>query len=217
CQDLFDAKDLRVELTWPDEQFGDYATNVALQLAGKLHKNPREVAETLAVKIRENLGGKVADVSVAGPGFLNIKLSDSAIAAAAEEAPSFRSSQYKGKVVVSDYSDPNVFKALHVGHLYTTVIGDAIMNLIDRAQAESHRTNYGSDVGLPAARAMWGIIKYIGGEDPAKLPDVPVEKRAGWVSDRYVEGTEADETNEQAKLEIVETNKKIYALHADND
>src|SRR5579883_1845993 len=119
-RELFDA-DVHPELTRPSEQFGDYATNVALQLAGKLGKNPREVAEQLAVKIRATLGNKVAAVSVAGPGFLNITLSDDALAAAAKEAPGFRSRRYAGKTVVSDYSDPNVFKALHVGHLYTTI------------------------------------------------------------------------------------------------
>ncbi len=216
CKKLFDEEP-NVELTRPDEQFGDYATNVALQLAGKLHKNPHEVAEALAANIQERFEDQVADVSVAGPGFLNIRLSDSALVAAAAQAPAFQSSQYKGKVVVSDYSDPNVFKALHVGHLYTTIIGDAIMSLIEHAGAESHRTNYGSDVGLPAARAMWGIIKFIGGEDPTKLPDVPVAQRADWLSQRYVEGTAADEMNEQAKQEIVEINKRIYALHASDD
>ena len=155
---VFDV-DVEPALTRPDEQFGDYATNAALQLAGQLHKNPHEVAEALAAKIRENLADRVAEVSVAGPGFLNIKLTDNAIAAAAAQAPNYQSSQYKGKVVVSDYSDPNVFKALHVGHLYTTIVGDAIMNLVERAQAEAHRTNYGSDVGLPAARAMWGMSR----------------------------------------------------------
>src|SRR5882757_8130854 len=74
-KDLFDT-DVSVELTRPDEQFGDYATNVALQLAKQVGKNPREIAETLSVKIRENLAEKITDVSVAGPGFLNLKLSD---------------------------------------------------------------------------------------------------------------------------------------------
>lgn len=208
---------VEVELTRPDEQFGDYATNVALQLAGKLGKKPREVAEALAVKSREMLGDTVADISVAGPGFLNIVLADGALVRSAAQAPAYRSAYYANKVVVSDYSDPNVFKALHVGHLYTTIVGDAIMSLIEHAGAESHRTNYGSDVGLPAARAMWGIIHFIGGEDPAKLPSVPVEQRAEWLSQRYVEGTEADETNDTSKQEVVAINKKIYELHAKND
>jgi arginyl-tRNA synthetase len=69
CQEL-SGTEIQVDLTRPEEQHGDYATNVALQLAGKLGKNPREIAEELAVKLRENLGGEVSDVSVAGPGFL---------------------------------------------------------------------------------------------------------------------------------------------------
>ena len=209
--------DVTVELTRPDEQFGDYATNVALQLAGKLHKQPRDIADALAGKIRQTTGGKVAHVAVAGPGFLNITLSDDAIATVAASAATFRSSRYKDKVVVSDYSDPNVFKALHVGHLYTTIVGDAIMNLVEHSGAVPHRTNYGSDVGLPAARAMWGIIHFIGGESPDSLPHIQPAQQADWLSERYVEGTEADETNPQAKQEIIGINKKIYALHAQDD
>ncbi|HEX4774388.1 MAG TPA: hypothetical protein VH234_02635, partial [Candidatus Saccharimonadales bacterium] len=53
-RELF-GTEAHVDLTRPDEQFGDYATNVALQLAGKVGKNPREVAEVLADKLRENL------------------------------------------------------------------------------------------------------------------------------------------------------------------
>jgi len=218
CQRVFNvgAQGL-VELTRPDERFGGYATNVALQLSGRLGKNPREVAEALAGALGEALGGEATEVSVAGPGFINVTLSDATIVEAASRAPAYRSKRYQGQVVVSDYSDPNVFKSLHVGHLYTTIVGDAIMNLIEQAHAVTHRTNYGSDVGLPAARAMWGITRFIGGEDPDKLPDVPTEKRAEWLSERYVEGTKADETDERAKREIIDTNKKIYALHAQDD
>src|SRR4051794_17409043 len=70
---LFDV-DVEPELTRPDEQFGDYATNVAMQLAGRLGQNPREIAEQLANELADDelLGA----VTVAGPGFLNLKLSD---------------------------------------------------------------------------------------------------------------------------------------------
>ena len=71
--ELFDV-DVDVILTRPDPQFGDYATNAALQLAKPLGKNPREIAESIAEKLREEEG--IEDVSVAGPGFINIKLSD---------------------------------------------------------------------------------------------------------------------------------------------
>ena len=70
------GEDTNVELTRTSEQFGDYATNVALQLAGKLHKPPREVAEALATALQGNLGSSIRNVSVAGPGFINISLPD---------------------------------------------------------------------------------------------------------------------------------------------
>ena len=67
-------QDVSVECSRPDPKFGDLATNVALQLAGPLGKNPREIAEQIAEKLRSE--ADFAEVSVAGPGFINIRLSD---------------------------------------------------------------------------------------------------------------------------------------------
>ena len=80
-KELFDIE-IEIELTRPEEQHGDYATNVALQLAKRVGKPPRDIAEALAVKGREKLADRLADISVAGPGFLNLKLSDQALAEA---------------------------------------------------------------------------------------------------------------------------------------
>src|SRR5690554_1262165 len=102
-----------VELTRPDEQFGDYATNVAMQLAGRLKRNPREIAEELAGALREELGDQAKEVSVAGPGFINITLSDEALLELVTTAPTTKPQTYKGKVIVAEYSDPNPFKVLH--------------------------------------------------------------------------------------------------------
>ncbi len=204
-----------VELTRPDEQFGDYATNVALQLAGKLHKNPREVAEALAVKLRENLGGKVSDVSVAGPGFLNIKLSDTALIEAMGSKPA---QTWAGKTVSTEYSDPNPFKPLHAGHLYTTLMGDIISRLYEQAGANVLRINYTGDVGRHVAITMWAIIKTLGGELPDKLPgDLPLPERLKWLGARYVEGNNAFEDDEAVKTEILAVNKRVYQIHAEDD
>src|SRR5687768_7476368 len=124
-QNVFNT-DVKVELSRPDPQFGDYATNVALQLAGRLQRNPREVAEELAARLREELGDKVREVSVAGPGFVNIAVSDQVLAEQALAAPSTKPQNYQGKVVVTEYSDPNPFKVLHAGHIYTSVVGYSI-------------------------------------------------------------------------------------------
>lgn len=215
-RDAFDA-DIDPELTRPDEQFGDYATNVAMQLAGRLRRSPREVAEELAEKLRGALGEQVKDVTIAGPGFINIALSDAALAEQAMAALNSKPIDYQGKIVVAEYGDPNPFKILHAGHLYTDVVGDAVANLMEMSGGEVHRVNFGGDVGLHVGKSMWTILKELGGENPEKLQEVPKDERASWMTDRYVEGNTAYETNAQAKEEIMALNKRVYQLHEDND
>ncbi len=203
-----------VELTRPEEQFGDYATNVALQLSKQLGKNPREIGEALAVKLRETLADNVSDITIAGPGFINLKLSDPALRELLKVEPT---KSLAGKTIVAEYSDPNPFKILHAGHLYTTVVGDAIANLMETAGGKVHRVNYGGDVGLHVGKTMWAIIKRLDGETPEKLQNIAPDDRSAWMAEAYVEGNNAYEDNEQAKAEITEFNKRVYQLHADNN
>lgn len=203
-----------VVLTRPEPQFGDYATNIALQLAKPLGKNPRDIAEEIAAKLREE--GDYDDVSVAGPGFINIRISDAALLAAVERSPE---KTMTGKKVVTEYSDPNPFKVLHAGHLYTTLIGDVISRLIDTAGGDVHRVNFGGDVGLHVAKNMWAIIRTLGAESPEGLAAVGDDPhvRAAWLSARYVEGNTAYEEDERSKAEIIDVNKRVYQVHADDD
>jgi arginyl-tRNA synthetase len=212
-KDLFNL-DVDVELTRPDEQFGDYATNVALQIAGKLNKNPRDIATEIADHLQSQEYKNIENVETAGPGFLNIKLSDAALWSLSEAEPT---RSLENKTVVAEYSDPNPFKVLHAGHLYTSVVGDAIAKLLEVAGAKVYRVNFGGDVGLHVAKNMWAIVKNLGAENPDKLSEVGEEQRADWLSERYVEGNEAYENDESAKAEIITLNKRIYQLHADND
>lgn len=205
--------DMQPEFSRPPAEHGDFATNVALQLAGQLSLAPREIAQKLA----DELAAKAnVETSVAGPGFINIRLSDKALFSAALSADILEQS-LAGKTVVTEYSDPNPFKVLHAGHLYTSLVGDAISNIVEAAGATVHRVNFGGDVGLHVAKAMWSIIKDLDGEHPEKLHDIPNAEKLDWVSARYVEGNEAYETNETAKDEIVAINKRIYKLHATDD
>ncbi|HSX33009.1 MAG TPA: arginine--tRNA ligase [Candidatus Saccharimonadales bacterium] len=212
-QELFNVE-TPVELTRPDEQFGDYATNVALQLAKQLGKNPREIGEQLAAKLRDVLGPIVKEISVAGPGFINLTLSDATLLNLLGVAPGQTMS---GQQVIAEYSDANPFKVLHAGHVYTTSVGDAIANLLEHAGATVHRVNYGGDVGLHVGKTMWAIIQKLGGELPDKLAVVPETDRAMWMAERYVEGEQAYNDNEAAKALIIETNKHVYQLHAQDE
>lgn len=215
-QDLFDIV-LQPDLQPTDQQFGDYATNIAMQLAGKLKRNPRDIAEMLAIKLRDALGSAAAEVAVAGPGFINIRLSDERILAQAQVAPTQKPQTYAGQTVVAEYSDPNPFKVLHAGHLYTSIVGYAISNLVAVAGGRVHRVNFGGDVGLHVGKTCWAILRELGGEYPEKLQAIPRDERAEWLAARYIQGTRAYDEDTAAKESIIILNKRVYQLHADND
>ena len=134
CKDVFNVE-TDVILTRPDEQFGDYATNVALQITKQVGKNPREIAQTIADNLKGDL---IASVEVAGPGFINIRLTDGALLANVRHLTEVPAST--DKVVLVEYSDPNPLKPLHAGHLYTTLVGDAIA----RTRAATRASDRGS-------------------------------------------------------------------------
>ncbi len=203
------GEDITVVLTRPDEQFGDYATNVALQLAPKIGKKPREIAEAIVQQLQHE---SIVSTEVAGPGFINITLSDQAVVT---QTLAQASQPLKNQIVLVEYSDPNPFKPLHAGHLYTTLVGDTIARLIENAGATTHRISYGGDVGLHVGKSMWAIIKQLGGELPEKLEGVA--DKSTWLGERYVEGNNAYEDDEAAKQEIIVCNRRVYEVHAQND
>lgn len=215
-QECFGAV-VSIDLTRPEAQFGDFATNVALQLAGKLGKNPREIGDTLAEFLRED--ERFSEVNVAGPGFLNLKLNDYILLDLQRSATTTATASIvRGRIIV-EYSDPNPFKPLHAGHLYTTLVGDTIARLLEWKHPDYQivRINYGGDVGLHAGKSMWAIVRALGGEHPERLNDIAVANRPTWLGERYVEGNNAYEEDETAKAEIVEVNKRVYALHDTGD
>jgi arginyl-tRNA synthetase len=207
---LFDV-DTDVTLTRPDPQFGDYATNVALQLAKPLGKNPRTIAEEIAGKLRES--DDFAEVSIAGPGFINIRLDDAALLALTRRNPQ---PIYAGQKIVFEYSCPNAFKELHTGHLYQTVFGDITSRLMLVGGANLQRTSFGGDVGLHVAKCLWGMVAELGGEHPEKLAAVGADPfvRSRWISGCYVRGAKAYENDSEAKARIDELNKTIYGFHS---
>lgn len=210
CVDLFDIE-VDPELTRPEEQFGDFATNAALRLAPKLGKPPREIAEAIA----EKLSSQRIPAEVAGPGFVNICLSDKDLFDSARDNKSDK--PLESQTTVVEYSDPNPFKILHAGHLYTTLVGDAIANILEQAGADVHRANYGGDVGLHVAKSMWAILQDLGGEHPEKLADIASEQKLKWLSQQYIKGNNAYEQDEHAKNAINQLNKRIYGLHEESD
>jgi arginyl-tRNA synthetase len=206
----------KFEVAYPaDSTFGDVTTNAAMVFARELGRPPRALAEELAQAL--GAAPEFVRVDVAGPGFINIQFDDALLLGLASQAPDLRPDHYAGKVVVAEYSDPNPFKALHAGHLYTTLVGDSIARLLEISGATVHRVNFGGDVGLHVARCLWGILQELGGEHPERLQDVPEKDRADWMSRHYVAGAAAYESSEQAKKDIAELNARVYRIHAEQD
>ncbi|WP_113701082.1 arginine--tRNA ligase [Nonomuraea lactucae] len=130
-------------------QFADFQANVALSLAKRLRRAPREVAEALAAELTDFPG----KVEVSGPGFLNITLDDSWIAS---EATGMLKDPRAGvgtvtppRTVVIDYSAPNAAKEMHVGHLRTTIVGDALARVHEHLGNSVIRQNHLGDWGTP--------------------------------------------------------------------
>jgi len=141
------------QISRPAAEFGDYATNVALQLAGRTGKNPREVAEEIASKLRET--GAFSEVTIAGPGFINVRVSGSSIARQLEDAWSATFGENKdgnGKTVVVEYPSPNMAKPYSVGHLRPGNQGWAARRLMEatgwKVITDNHLGDYGAPLGI---------------------------------------------------------------------
>ena len=132
----------------------DYQANGALALAKSLHQNPREVAEKVATELKKD--NFFSEVSVAGPGFINMKVKDEELTKLAAPILTQEKAGYerpdKPKTVVLDYCGPNVGKVLHVGHLRSGNIGDAVRRIMtfagDKTIGDAHLGDWGRPMGL---------------------------------------------------------------------
>jgi arginyl-tRNA synthetase len=131
--------------------FADLQANVALPLGKRLRRAPREVAGELVARL--DVADMCATPEVSGPGFINFTLRDDWIAAQASQmlsdprlgvAPATHP-----QTVVVEYSSPNVAKEMHVGHLRTTIVGDAIARVLEFAGHRVIRDNHVGDWGTP--------------------------------------------------------------------
>ncbi|MGW7686724.1 arginine--tRNA ligase [Kribbella sp. NPDC054772] len=123
-------------------EFGHFQSNLALRIGNAVGLPPREVAARLVEALE--IDDLCERPEIAGPGFINLTLLPSTLAAAVNEPETFGSN---GLRVVVDYSQPNVAKQMHVGHLRSTVIGDALCNVLSHVGYDVIRQNHVGDWG----------------------------------------------------------------------
>lgn len=149
-------------------QFADFQCNAAMGLAKRLGRKPRDIAADIVAHL--DLEGIADPPQIAGPGFLNIDLTTAWIAERTAEMAAggtlgITTPEQPRRVVV-DYSAPNVAKEMHVGHLRTTVVGDAIVRTLEQLGHTPVRQNHIGDWGTPFGMLIEHLLEV--GEDSAE-------------------------------------------------
>ena len=159
-----------------DPRFGDYQLNAAMALGKKLGKKPRELAEAIAEHLRSE--DFVESAEVAGPGFVNLRLSDRFLEEFLSKMLEDRERDFipeasAPETIVVDFSGPNIAKQMHVGHLRSTIIGDAIARVLEFRGHRVIRDNHLGDWGTQFGLLIVGMREY--GERSALEADPIVE------------------------------------------
>ena len=146
----------KVNLEVPrNRDFGDFSTNAAMVMAKSAGKNPRELALEIVPKLNEL--SFVAETSVAGPGFINIKLKDEFIWESATQPQNPKSETTQ--TIDLDYGAYNVAKSLHIGHLRTSIVGDTFNRVAKLLGHKTFSWNHIGDWGKPMALVIAWIEK----------------------------------------------------------
>jgi len=206
------AGQVEFAVEWPtDPAHGDVAVNAAMAAGKQLGKAPREIAEALVPALEEALGEDAARIEIAGPGFVNITLSRTYLAREMKSIPQHEhwgwNESGKGISVMIEYSNPNPFKELHIGHLMSNVVGEALSRLLEASGRHVLRDTFGGDVGPHVAKTLWALQRK-GDTDIGSVSEV---------GKAYAHGAQAYEHSEEAKQEIDVLNTKLYDVVAKAD
>jgi arginyl-tRNA synthetase len=181
-------------------EYGDYQCNAALRLAKPLKRKPIEIAEELAAKIGES---DVFDApEIAPPGFVNFRLKNAWLASALGERATAGEVQLgpspEKEHVVVDFSSPNVAKEMHVGHLRSTIIGDALARFFEAYDHEVDRVSHVGDWGTQFGM----LITYLreAGIDGAEVEDLNSFYREA--KHRFDDDPDFKERSRQAVVEL---------------
>jgi arginyl-tRNA synthetase len=160
----FDAADFSPEVRTADPKHGDFQANGVLPYAKRTKQNPRALAEKLVAALPDDVRA-ATDVVIAGPGFINLTLKPAALQSwlrtfsSRTQLAASAAATYAGQTWVVDYSSPNTAKQMHVGHLRSAVIGEAVCRLLSFSGAKVIRDNHIGDWGTQFGKLIWAYKK----------------------------------------------------------
>lgn len=205
-----------------NSNFGDYTTNIALQLSKQNLKNKYhssiEIANAIAEKLKHPL--YLERVEVAGPGFLNFFIKDEYLLK--ELVKPLKTGDRKldqiifkkeifeapAERILLEFAQPNTHKPFHIGHFRNISIGESLSRLLEYSGVEVFRATYGGDIGPHVAKAIWGALKLA--DEYQKVKSGSLTEKAEFLGKAYVFGSEAYEKEPESKKLIEEINIKLY-------
>lgn len=200
--------------------FGDFSSNVAMQLAKSLGRNPRELAQEIISKLQENTEflDFTEKIEVAGPGFINFFLKKEVFInelAKSSEEKRQDIQILRGKKIVFEYAHPNPFKSFHIGHLRNIVLGESLIRILESLGAEVMRVNYQGDVGMHIAKSLWAMLEKSksGGFDIEEVEKLTSYEKMRLIGQLYAYGATKYEEDETLQKEIRDLNYAIYTIH----
>ena len=195
------------------KEYGDFATNIALKSAGDLKKKPLVIAQDLIKNIEK--GDLISEVKIIGPGFINIWVNPDIfmkeVKKLADNTFTFSPFHFgPEKKVMVEFAHPNTLKLFHIGHMRNISTGESIVRLLEATGNKVIRSNYQGDVGLHIAKTIWKTNQYIKELGMEKIKALSLRDKIALLGKAYAEAETAFGSNEKAKKEILEVNKKVY-------
>jgi len=198
-----------VDLT-DDLSFGDYASNVALVLSRPAGREPKQLAEEIKNQLQSMNLPEFKAIEIAGPGFLNFSIREDWLIENLKTITEVKKEygfhgQFAGQEIVIEYTNTNVLKPFHIGHLLGNIIGESLSRLFEAGGASVKRVTYQGDTGLHIAKAVWGLKRSGGKKD-----DLSVKEKLTYLGEVYALGASAYEDDPEAALEIKEINTHLF-------
>jgi arginyl-tRNA synthetase len=203
-----------------DLTHGDLTSNIAMQVAKELKSNPRELASKIVSMFPTD--DDIEKVEVAGPGFINFYLSNKYLMGVVSDISKnsdeyFKLDNHSGKKFVIEYTDPNPFKTLHIGHLYTNMVGESFARLVEALGGSVTRAIYQGDVGLHVAKTLFGLNLLLK-RDNIKFDDLKEKSlvdRVNYLGEAYMYGfNQYDDVKDENAIEGVKNlNYYIFSIY----
>lgn len=205
-------------------EFGDYTTNIALQLANQKSilgkQNPVDIANKIIKAVEKNstMTEYLEKIEVIPPGYINFYFKAEKLLDRVKQACDYSLFVSPGSFKITpatnllkillEYAQPNTHKAFHIGHTRNITLGESLARLLEVCGHTMYRCTYGSDIGLPVAKAIWGVGQLTAEYKQAKKA-TPMEQ-AQFLGKAYAKGAAGYEEEEEIKNEIDDLNRSIY-------